>query len=475
MKKILLMFILSVVVLSLIGCEPVSNDVVEPIQPQILGLEDVVLTVGDAFDPMEGVTAEDEKGVDITHRVLVSGLENLLIINGRVVEAGTYELTYIVIDYKLNRVEKTRAITVLEEVVFIPPTINGVVDLKLLVGSPFNPLKGVVAFDEKKNDITSSITISGLEELELDGENRLTKAGEYTLTYTAIDSSGIEASETRVINIYDAGVIDSSVYGCLNQWIGDYVITWCDEFTGNGDHLNAYGVDLNKWGFQLGTGSQYGLNRWGNYEEQYYREENTRVEDGRLIIEARQERFGGMNYTSSRLYTYPTFAQKYGRFEASIKLPAGQGFWPAFWLMPRDSVYGTWAASGEIDIMEARGRIPTQTIGAIHYGGRWPHNTHTAFTYPFPKGYDITDFNQYAIEWEPGIIRWYVNGNLFGTATNWYSSGHDFPAPFDQEFYIILNLAIGGTFDGGRVPESSMLPATMEVEYVRVYAKQSYK
>ena len=255
----------------------------------------------------------------------------------------------------------------------------------------------------------------------------------------------------------------------------EWTLVWADEFDGSGTNLDTNGVDLDKWGYQLGTGAQYGLIGWGNNEQQYYRAENARVEDGKLIIEARNDGYGGMPYTSARLYTEPTFAKKYGKFEARIKLPKGQGFWPAFWMMPAESKYGGWAASGEIDIMEARGRIPGEVSGAIHFGGSWPNNQHAGGTYKFEDGTDIGDFHVYGLEWEPGEIRWYVDGKLYMTLNNWYSIGQDqpakyaYPAPFDQPFYLILNLAVGGNFDGGRVPDDDMFPAVMEVDYVRVY------
>ncbi|MFW6298526.1 MAG: glycoside hydrolase family 16 protein [Bacillota bacterium] len=262
---------------------------------------------------------------------------------------------------------------------------------------------------------------------------------------------------------------------CGNPEIGDYEITWCDEFTGEGDNVNAQGVDMDKWDFQTGTGEEYGLTGWGNNEAQYYREENARVEDGRLIIEALHENHEGMDYTSARLWTKPTFDQTYGRFEAKIKLPVGDGLWPAFWMLPQDDVYGGWAASGEIDIMEAKGRLPMQSTGAIHYGGSWPDNTYEHGEYAFPEDRSIADFNVYAIEWEEEEIRWYVNDEHMHTASSWYTEGHDFPAPFDQDFYLLLNLAVGGNFDDGRMPPDSLFddPVQMEVEYVRVYQKDS--
>ncbi|WP_138224674.1 carbohydrate binding domain-containing protein [Paenibacillus algicola] len=255
----------------------------------------------------------------------------------------------------------------------------------------------------------------------------------------------------------------------------DWTLVWSDEFDGTGSNLDVNGVNLDLWDYQLGTGAEYGLDGWGNNEQQYYRAENAKVENGSLIIEARNDGYGGKPYTSSRLYTQPTFTKKYGRFEARMKLPVGSGFWPAFWMMPADNRYGGWAASGEIDIMEARGRLPGEVGGTIHYGESWPLNRSTGAEYHFPEGTDISDFHTYAVEWEPGVLRWYVDGELYQELTNWDSWGKNmpakyaFPAPFDQEFYLILNLAVGGNYDGGRNPDASLLPSTMEVDYVRVY------
>lgn len=346
--------------------------------------------------------------------------------------------------------------------------IHGADDITLNTGEAFDPLEGINASDENGNDITSNIEIFGLEHLGLE-DGKVSNVGEFVIFYEVGSYS-----TTRLITISQAEMqIDESLLDCGNPVIGDYVITWCDEFSGEGDNLNAFGVDLDKWGFQIGTGSQYGLTGWGNNEDQYYREENARVEDGLLIIEAKLESYGGMRYTSARLYTKPTFQQTYGRFEAKIKLPVGDGMWPAYWMMPQDDVYGGWAASGEIDIMEAKGRFPNQSSAALHYGGSWPNNTYTHDVYYFSEGGNIADFNVYAVEWEEDEFRFYVNDHLIKTVTSWYTEGHAFPAPFDQDFYLLLNLAIGGSFDGGILPPDSLFdtPVTMEIEYVRVYQK----
>lgn len=297
---------------------------------------------------------------------------------------------------------------------------------------------------------------------------------EFSAGALTIEAGVLGEPGTYIITIRSTGFEPASV---TQEVLAEemWTLVWNDEFDGTGSQLDTNGVDLSKWAYQQGTGSEYGLDSWGNNELQYYKKENVKVEGGSLLVEARPESYGGKTYTSGRLWTSPTFAKAYGKFEARIKLPAGQGLWPAFWLMPRDSEYGGWASSGEIDIMEARGRLPGTVDGTIHYGKGAPNNKATGSHYAFPEGEDFTDFHTYSLEWEPGELRWYVDGNLFQTINDWHSWGtgqpdkYAFPAPFDKEFYIIMNLAVGGNYDGGRLPDPSAFPATMEVDYVRVY------
>ena len=253
-------------------------------------------------------------------------------------------------------------------------------------------------------------------------------------------------------------------------------LVWSDEF-------NDAQLDPEVWFFETGDGSQYGIPGWGNNEWQYYLPDNARLEGGKLIIEAKLEtvtladdRFG---YTSARINTRDRFAFKYGRIEASIKMPSGQGFWPAFWMLSQDSDYlcdgepCVWAAIGEIDIVEAvnlGGTGGNEIFGTIHYGGEFPNNLSSSTNYT--PSVDITEgFNTYALEWDETEIRWYFNGLLYAMENSWDSAadGKDFPAPFDQEFYVLFNLAVGGNFPGspnGTTP----VPSTMEVDWVRVYS-----
>lgn len=250
---------------------------------------------------------------------------------------------------------------------------------------------------------------------------------------------------------------------------GGMTMVWNDEFDGTS-------IDTSKWFFETGDGSQYGFGpggggAWGNNELQYYLPDSAQVANGVLSITARDDGAGGYSYTSARINTRDRVAVRYGRVEASIKLPAGQGYWPAFWLLGQDSPYGEWAATGEIDIVEAvnlDGTGGNEIFGTIHYGGEFPANLRSETRYT--PSTDVTDdFHTYAVEWDAGEIRWYVDGTLYGMQNSWSSTAAAFPAPFDQPFYILLNLAVGGNFPGSPNAATSF-PAVMEVDYVRIYS-----
>ena len=243
-------------------------------------------------------------------------------------------------------------------------------------------------------------------------------------------------------------------------------LVWSDEFDGTS-------LDTSNWNYDIGDGCP-GLCGWGNNELQYYRSQNVSVSGGNLIIESREESYGGRSFTSGKIHTRDKHDFLYGRIEMRAKIPGGGGMWPAFWMMPQDAVYGGWAASGEIDIMEAV-NDPNWTSGTLHFGGSWPNNTSSGGTYN-PGGVNFSDdFHIYAVEWEQDQIRWYVDGVLFSTKyyTQWYSDsdpGNPY-APFDQSFYIILNSAVGGNYPGCTDPGciDADLPQQFVVDYVRVY------
>ena len=248
----------------------------------------------------------------------------------------------------------------------------------------------------------------------------------------------------------------------------DWQLVWSDEFEGS--TLNA-----DNWSYQTGTGTAYGLPAgWGNNELQYYtnNSNNISVSDGTLKITARQQQFAGRDYTSARIRTLNKQEFQYGRVEARMKLPSTPGVWPAFWMLPTDSPYGTWAASGEIDIMESV-NYADRIYGTLHYGSTWPNNSHDG-----PRLQDGTDFSDnfhtYRVDWDPDTITWYVDGVPYGSrsSANWFSAAApgNPRAPFDSQFHILLNVAIGGNFPGN--PNgASVFPQTLEVDYVRVYQR----
>lgn len=233
---------------------------------------------------------------------------------------------------------------------------------------------------------------------------------------------------------------------------------WSDEFDGTS-------LDESKWNYQLGDGCDISLCGWGNNELQYYKKENITVSNGTLSITAKKERVRGSNYTSGRINTKGKGEWTYGRLEARIKLPAGGGLWPAFWMLPTDEVYGGWPQSGEIDIMEFVGHHPKEILGTIHYGDPYPDNQHQGNKYVLQEGTFPDAYHTYSIEWEPGEIRWLLDGVLFSTKRTEDISPYNWP--FDQNFHFLLNVAVGGNL-GGTV-DDSIFPAAMEVDWVRVY------
>lgn len=234
-------------------------------------------------------------------------------------------------------------------------------------------------------------------------------------------------------------------------------LVWSDEFPGDS-------VDTNKWSFTIGGGG------FGNNEQQYYTDstENAYIENGCLVLNAIQESNGEENYTSAKLSS--TSSWTYGRYEFRAKLPGGTGLWPAIWMLPKNiNVYGgEWPICGEIDIMEYMGSDRDTVLGTLHYGNPWVYNT----GYYDINGSFEDDFHDFVLEWLPGEFRWYVDGNLYQIQQDWYSADssgtYSYPAPFDQEFYLMLNLAVGGFFPGDPNP-ADWTSTKFYIDYVRVY------
>ena len=242
---------------------------------------------------------------------------------------------------------------------------------------------------------------------------------------------------------------------------------WSDEF--DGDKL-----DKGNWTYETGNGS----GGWGNNEAEYYTDSNDFVSDGVLTIRAKAENRGNFNYTSTRIKTQNKVHFTYGYVEARISLPVVTGMWPAFWMMPNDSVYGGWPHSGEIDIMEADCGYEFGTSCAIHYsltGGS--HTYDTGYNNMRTRDYQssITEFHVYKLDWQEDMISVYVDDRLIKEfpqrmwSTASVSKDENPIAPFDQEFYIILNMAVGGNYVKGNIPDGDFTSAEMIVDYIRVY------
>ena len=240
-----------------------------------------------------------------------------------------------------------------------------------------------------------------------------------------------------------------------------YTLVWNDEFS-------RRSLDESKWNAFLGGGG------FGNRELQFYRPDNLEVSGGNLIITADREFYLSHPYTSGMITTREKASWQYGRFEFRARLPSGQGIWPAIWMLPDDpDRYGTWPVSGEIDILELVGHQPATAHGYLHYGE--PH-TYTGSSFTLPEGRFSDGYHVFALEWDPEEFRWYVDGQLVQTQTEWFSTNvltgqaHPYPAPFDQPFYLRINVAVGGNWPGPP-DETTEFPQKMYLDYVRVFQR----
>jgi beta-glucanase (GH16 family) len=239
-------------------------------------------------------------------------------------------------------------------------------------------------------------------------------------------------------------------------------LIWSDEFS------NAATPDPQKWSYDLGDGCP-DVCGWGNNELQYYTNDakNVRIENGKLIIEARKEPAGGKSFTSARILSKEKGDWLYGRIEVKAKLPRGKGTWPAIWMLSTDWKYGGWPASGEIDIMEHVGYDPGVIHGTIHTE-KYNHVKQTQKEGKVTIA-DVQDaFHIYAIEWTKDNMIFFVDGKLYHRVT--HDLRDDFKGwPFDQRFHLIMNIAVGGNWGGKEGIDETIWPQRMDIDYVRVY------
>jgi beta-glucanase (GH16 family) len=238
------------------------------------------------------------------------------------------------------------------------------------------------------------------------------------------------------------------LFYCIQSEAQNWDLVWSDEF-------DSGSVNTSNWVYEIGGSG------WGNNELEYYtnRPENARIDNGNLLIVAKKESYGGNNYTSARLKTQNLRSFTYGRIEARIKLPLGQGIWPAFWTLGNNVSQAGWPKCGEIDIMEHING-GTQVYGTMH----WDNNGHAQYGGSILC--NVTQYHVYSIEWSANSIKWLLDGNKYweGSIANNINSTEEFHSPF----FIILNLAVGGNWPGN--PDgTTQFPDTMYVDYLRVY------
>ena len=239
-------------------------------------------------------------------------------------------------------------------------------------------------------------------------------------------------------------------------------LVWADEF-------NYKGLpDSTKWSYDKGNGCP-DICGWGNNELQYYtsnRLQNARIKNGILIIEAKKENFATAKYTSARLVSKNKGDWKYARIEVKAKIPAGTGMWPAIWLLPTKWEYGGWPHSGEIDVMENVGYWPDSSLSTIHTGA-YNGAINTQKTKGVNRKDLSTAFHVYAVEWTADAISFSIDGLQYHVFKNDHTGSETWP--FDKEFHLLLNIAVGGNWGGKFGVDDKIFPQKMEIDYVRVY------
>jgi beta-glucanase (GH16 family) len=313
---------------------------------------------------------------------------------------------------------------------------------------------GVLNFQPGETNKTISVSVVG-DDLKEGAETfsvRLSNA-----------SAGFFARESGFATIIDDDVkisFNNNGYDAPASY-ANYTLAWSDEF-------NTSQLDESAWSYDVGDGCP-NLCGFGNNELQYYTNtsDNLFFQDGKLIIEAKQQALGGKNYTSSRIKTAGKKAIKFGRIDIRAKLPKGKGIWPALWMLPQSNKYGNWPTSGEIDIMELVGHEPSKVHGTLHFGPG-PGSTQISKSYILSNGTFYDEFHVFSIEWDQDVIKWYIDGNLYSTAEKSAFGNNIYP--FNEDFYFIINLAVGGNWPGS--PDAStQFPQWLIVDYVRVHQK----
>lgn len=320
------------------------------------------------------------------------------------------------------------------------------------INTDFTQVTQTISFLPNESQKTITINVIGDDIKEGDDDFKVVLSNAVNgAIYKGTGVGVIENDDSRV-DFTNAG------YDAPTSYPG-YTLAWADEF-------NTPSLNLTDWSFENGDGCP-GLCGWGNNELEYYtsRPENLFFQDGKMIIEARKENYAGKNYTSSKILTRGKKVFKYARIDIRAKLPKGKGIWPAFWLLPQHNVYGGWPKSGEIDLMEMIGHEANRSYGTLHFGPG-PGSTQLGRNYTLPSGIFNDEFHVFSLEWKQDQIKWFIDGNLFSTYTIADFGTNNYP--FNEDFFLIVNLAVGGNWPGS--PDASTyFPQWLIVDYIRVY------
>ena len=268
-----------------------------------------------------------------------------------------------------------------------------------------------------------------------------------------------KSNNTLVIANYDTAIkLSNAGYDAPSSYPG-YKLVWSDEF-------NSNSLNEKDWSFENGDGCPDNCG-WGNHELEFYtsKNENLFFQEGKMIIQAKKETFSRKEYTSSKIVSRGKKTFKFGRIDFRAKLPKGQGIWPTFWMMPEKNIYGGWPKSGELDIMEMIGKEPNKTYGTLHFGPG-PGSVQLGGNHSLPSGIFNDEFHVFSLEWKKDEIKWLLDGKVYSTHSISEFGSNNYP--FNEDFFFIINLAVGGDWPGNP-DNTTYMPQSLIVDYVRVY------
>ncbi len=468
-RKVIVGFLVAILALAFCGCGAFgSNDDSKPVDPAVyISQSEISLAVGDSVKLNAVSTDGSEVTWDTSNAAVATVVDGLVtgVAEGQAIIMASTDsvMTVCTINVKAAGTSQN------------PSNPGGTQKPETLVLSISSYSLGIgdkVTLIATSSDSNAQIIWDSSNKTVATVNNgTVTALAEGKTTITANTGTAVASCEIRVTQNVPSGA----------QKPG-YSLVWNDEFNGTA-------LDRTKWNYQEGIRDIYheydSQNwNWGNNEQQYYTQDSVKVENGSLVITAKRQETEGKPYKSGRILTRDLASWTYGYFEAKMKTPTGNGMWPAFWMLPQPSSYanvenkyGGWPYNGEIDIMEAKGSRLNKIDTTLHFGPITVDSWSSQYTTKETTLSSNTDeWHTYAVEWTADYIAWIVDGKeeMRMDSSAWYTrspAATSDSAPFDQPFYILLNLAVGGMYDGGVEPDASFTQASMYVDYVRVYEK----